>query len=366
MKKSVSILLCSAVALSTFAVSGCSKKGIQFSNQDMASVFSQALSKEVNRISHDDLQKIETFSMVTYSQSNYISVTFSGYETASEEDKTKYEATVDITGMNLSDASDLRLLTGLKRYSAVYTGYGSFDFLSDCQAIEAVYVEGNFECRDYSFLTELPALTELSLIECQVDSTDFLTELTGLRRLTLDNFTVGENYLYDLSFVSGLAELESFSAKTNWIEDLSPLSGLKKLKTLSLAYGSVEDVTPLSDMTSLTYIDLTQNCVRDVSSLTGFDPDTFERIILDLNSGITDWSPLDYLGDKVQGRPTAKNLEEASGNDNTASDAKDSSSDGEMGNADGSSVTVLPPQEEESFSDEDFGDNDIDVGMFDF
>ena len=86
------------------------------------------------------------------------------------------------------------------------------------------------------------------------------------------------------------------------------VSELKNLKSLNASYNCIEDVSPISQMTELVYLDLTQNPIKDLSSLTNFNPEKFEKIILDLNTLIKDWSPLDYLGNKVQGKPTPTEL----------------------------------------------------------
>ena len=184
-----------------------------------------------------------------------------------------------------------------------------------------------------------------------------MTKLTGLTSLTLNSIRIGDDIPYELDFVKPLTELTSLSVEGNWFEDLSPLKELKKLTRIDFSYGSIEDVSPLADMPQLTFINLTQNCVRDVSSLTTFDPENFDRIILDLNSSITDWSPLDYLGDKVQGRPTTRDLEEANGN--TASDTADEEP------TDTQKPTVLDPSGEPDFEN-GYGDNEIDISDFDF
>ncbi len=357
LKTSAVLLLTGALLLSVFSLYGCGKKGLSFNNKDFAAVMAKAFSKEVNRITEEDLASIESFSMMTYSQNNYISITFAGFSEASDEEREKLSASVDITGYTLSDMSDMHYLTGLKYFYGAYLGYSNFDFLKSCTALENFILDGNSECGDYTFLSNFPNLTSLSLNECQTGSLDFVTKLTGLTSLTLNSIRIGDDIPYELDFVKPLTELTSLSVEGNWFEDLSPLKELKKLTRIDFSYGSIEDVSPLADMPQLTFINLTQNCVRDVSSLTTFDPENFDRIILDLNSSITDWSPLDYLGDKVQGRPTTRDLEEANGN--TASDAADEEP------TDTQKPTVLDPSGEPDFEN-GYGDNEIDISDFDF
>lgn len=367
-KAVTALLLCVVTVLSALSFYGCTSKGLRFHNKDMCNILAQVFSKEVNRITEEDLADIESVTMLTYSQSNFMGFTLKGFAEAPDEEKDKYSVTVDITGMDLSDMSDFHYFTGLKTFIGSYVGYSSFDFLKSCTALEEFNITGNAACQDFSFLSAFPNLKTLSLTECQSDNLDFLEGHENLQALYLRTFRIGDNLPSDLEFVKSLPELTTLSVSSHWIEDLSPLVPLKKLTYLDLSYGSIEDVSPLAEMPQLTYIDLTQNCVRDVSALTTFDADSFERIILDLNSGITDWSALDYLNGKVQGKPTARELEEMQ-RENTADSNENVQSETETKNNsdsnDGEDVRFIPSQTDEDF-EVGYGDNDIDISAFDF
>lgn len=297
------------LATSAGVLGGCVKKGLPYQNADAGRLFAQAFSKEVNEVTEEDLASIRSFSIITYSQTNYVEFLFDGYDDAEQDDKQNFSRTVDITELSLGDLSDLHYLTGLESFYAAYTAHTDFDVLKSCQALQTVAFDTTYECEDYSFLGELSELTRLSMSNCVIEDLDFLKSADKLTALHLDSVTVDGYFPADLEFVSDLPNLTELSVSRNYIIDLSPLTALTKLERLNLSYGTIADVTPLASMPSLTYIDLTQNPIRDISALTTFDPERFERLILDLNSGITDWSPLEYIWDKVQGKPTRRELE---------------------------------------------------------
>lgn len=302
---------CAGLLLSGSALllGGCADEGLAFQNNDAKELFAEVFSKEANKITEDDLASIRSFSVITYSQTNQVEVLLDGYDDAEQDEKQNFARTVDITDLDLKDLSDFHYLTGLEKFYAAYAGYESYDFLTPCQNLTTISLESSYACYDYSFLKEHPNLTHLALSNCELNDSDFLQSLNRLTILHLDSVTIGEYPPADLEFVSYLPNLTDLSVSRNYILDLSPLTELKALTHLNLSYGTISDVSVLAEMPQLVYIDLTQNSVRDVSSLTTFDPENFERLILDLNSSISDWSPLEYIWDKVQGKPTRRELE---------------------------------------------------------
>ena len=314
----VKVLSVAALSISTvlsLSMTGCPKALVDrippedaasFSDSAMASVFADLFEKDQEKITVSDLASIECFEIMTYSETNTVTIALEGYLDCIEQDSDDYEQyvkTVDITGKVFSNYDDFKYLTGLRQFSAIYTSFPNYDFLSECKELEKFSTSANYECHDYSILASLPNLKSVSITEGSIDDLSFFSEMPGITELSLDQMICGEDMISDISFISNLTNLERFSASSGRISDISPLAGLKNLEYLNLAYNIVEDVSPIADLTSLTYIDLTQNLVKDVSPLTNYDPEKFERIILDLNSGITDWSPLDYLDGKVQGKP---------------------------------------------------------------
>lgn len=312
MQRLVSAIIITIILItSVICFSGCA--GIGFEDDTFAHVFSEAFDKKVNAITEEDLAQIQGIEIVTYSSANYVVITLEGYyeekqNGADKEALQKYVKRVDITDMEILSFDDLGRLVNLKEFDALYVPISDFDFLKECQNLEIFTISNNNACDDYTFLSGFGNLKELYITSCAIKDPSFISNLKGLKSLSLDYCTSGEYMLYDISCVSTLEELEELSISSIMVYDISPLSNLKKLKFLNASYNGIDDVTPLSQLSELVYIDLTQNPISDLSSLVNFDPEKFERIILDLNTLITDWSPLDYLGSKVQGKPTPSEL----------------------------------------------------------
>lgn len=283
--------------------------GADFTDNAMATVFADLFGKKLGQVTEEDLATVECFEIMTYSGTNVIRIAQSGYlDYIAQEDydyaaAAEYVLEADITNKTFSTYNDLRYLTGLREFSDVYAALDSYDFLKYCKKLESFSLMANYECDDFAFLSELPNLEKVSISECAVADLSQFSGLSSLKELMLEQVSVGDYMLSDLSFLSGLTNLESLSLSSNMIYDVTPLESLTNLAYLNLSYNGIEDVSPIAGLTSLRYIDLTQNLISDLSPLTQYDPESFERIILDLNSGIKDWSPLNYLGAAVQGKP---------------------------------------------------------------
>lgn len=298
------IILSFIVAVTLICFNGCSS--ISFKDEGLSEVFGEIFDKKPRNISIEELESIETFSIITYANNNYITVTLDGYDEAlassGRDAAAEYVRTVDITDKSFSGFEDFVYLKNLKSFAASYFSFRDFDFLKNCSNISGIYLDSCYNCTDFSFLTSFEGLETLSVNDCEFSDVSFISDLKSLKSLSLSGIYMSEYPISDISFVQGLTELESLSLSSLGIVDISALENLKKLEYLNLSYNGISDVTPISELTNLTFINLTQNIISDVSSLTNYNPEKFERIMLDLNSLITDWSPLDYLGNKVQGK----------------------------------------------------------------
>lgn len=354
-------LACATFAVSTLTFSSCGKSIMK--DDAFSHIFSEVFDKKANAVTEADLAKVESFEILTYSDINNVTVTLEGYskimdsENPDKEAAQEFVKSVDISDFSFESFDDFKLLTGLKEFHAIYTGFKSFDFLSECKLLEEFTVMANYDCTDYSVIRNFPNIKTFAISEGSIDDLTPISEAVTLTSLTLDSVQNGEYGLSDLSFVSSLTNLESFSAASGMIYEIDALSSLENLEYLNLSYNGVDDVTPIAGLKNLKYIDLTQNLVRDLSSLKNYDPESFEVIILDLNSSIKDWSPLDYLGKKVQGRPTGYKIDDSV----TAKPIEDHKEH----NEELPKVEISVDTGEEIF-EEGFGDNDIDVSMFDF
>ncbi len=286
------------------------RNALPFTDDGMAEVYCQIFDKEYYEITQADLDTIEIIQILTYEKTNTVTVLFDGYIEASQSgdvdrnDLLAFVKEIDITDIIIDSYEDVSFLTNLEEFHALYTGIEDFSFIENLSKLSTLNFVANYNCKDYSVAANFPSLEKLTISECTVDDLSFISQLSTLKVLSLSSLTQGDYSLYDISFVSNLTSLRELDLTSNMVFDITPISELTQLEELYLGYNSIEDVSPIANLVNVRFLDLTFNLVDDVSALTTFDPNDFERIILDLNESIDDWSPLDYLGDKVQGRPT--------------------------------------------------------------
>lgn len=134
--------------------------------------------------------------------------------------------------------------------------------LTDLPALSEVTISG-YTLRSIARLAELTGLTYLSISDA--DFTD-LTVLSNLHNLeTLD---LGRNGLSDLTPLAGLTGLVALHLNHNDIADLSPLQGLGSLQALWLRDNQINDLTPLAALTGLSLLDVSENFIFDITPLT--------------------------------------------------------------------------------------------------
>ena len=95
--------------------------------------------------------------------------------------------------------------------------------------------------------------TNLVLDGCNLDN-EVLQEVSRL--YALNNLSLAENRISDISALSSLGGLTTLNLSGNKVRDLTPLSGLTGLRTLYLDYNPVVDFTPLYSLTSLTTLSI--------------------------------------------------------------------------------------------------------------
>lgn len=315
------LVICMSVTLS---MTGCPKalapSILDFSDDDFAKLCGDIFDKDPKRVTAEDMASIEYFHILTYGENNTVSI---GFEGSIEDPNEKNTKIVDITGLVFDNFDDFVYLTGLRRYSSVYTTNSDYSFLANCKELEVIDISGNSECRGFDFLAELPELYSFSLEAGVIEDLSVFESMSGLRTLSLNSVSTkidpdylmseegltieelgyDETAIMELSFVKNLVNLESLSVTSSLVHDLTPLAGLEKLTFLDLSYNGIEDVTPLASLKNLEYLDLTQSIISDISPLAELDETKIKKIILDLCYSIEDWSPLDKFDpSKIQGR----------------------------------------------------------------
>lgn len=181
----------------------------------------------------------------------------------------------EFTPQALADIKDLQL-------SGLHLG-DDFSLLKECVNLESLTIDG-FYVNDLSFLSYMPHLRILKLMELDLTDISALSGLVGLEQLYLD-----ANKITDLSPLSHLTKLKKLHLGGNQISDLSPLSGLVQIEQLGLSDNKVQDISPLAAMKSLWWLNLMNNEVKDVSVLSQLG--SLKALELN-NNQIADISPI--------------------------------------------------------------------------
>ncbi|KAL0221908.1 hypothetical protein RCL1_001762 [Eukaryota sp. TZLM3-RCL] len=120
-----------------------------------------------------------------------------------------------------------------------------------------------FTCRSFrnvvslSMLPHFSNLKLLSISNCQIELSSFLTDFINLECVDLSGIRIENgNTLADISFLSACSKLKYLFADYCQVSDLSPLSFLSELEHLSLIRNYVFDLSPLKNLTKLSYLDV--------------------------------------------------------------------------------------------------------------
>ena len=140
---------------------------------------------------------------------------------------------------------------------------------------------------DLKIIASLPALTELTLSDCNLSNIESLSLASKLTALDLSN-----NAVQDLSPLSFLSSLESLNLSHNALTSLNAVSSLSSLKILDISYNSLESVAPLIALTQLQELYANNNAI---AALTGLDNITGLKVLNVSVNALTDVTPLATL-----------------------------------------------------------------------
>lgn len=102
----------------------------------------------------------------------------------------------------------------------------------------------------------------------EIDSQNFISDLTPLSGLTgLTSLTLSGNGITDLEPLSKLTNLTELNLVNNQIKQLDPLSGLVNLSLLRLGSNQIEDLSPLSGMNHLTQLTAENNGISSLQPI---------------------------------------------------------------------------------------------------
>lgn len=224
------------------------------------------------------------------------------------------------------DYSDLRYFTKLTELNIDKGNFSDLSFLSDLTALTTLTVTNSpVSNDDLKTIVALPALTHLTLSNCGLGNIENLST-ARLEYLDLSNNAIRD--LSPLSFMASLSHLNlSYNAVTNLnslsamtglialdisansLSSVRPLASCVNLQELNIAYNSVASLSGMENLTSLTLLDASNNNLTEVESLAGIT--SLKQLLLNNNtilnitslSGLTALEYFDFSYNEIEVLP---------------------------------------------------------------
>ena len=136
------------------------------------------------------------------------------------------------------------------------------------------------------FLTALPDLSELTLINCRIQAEDLaiIAAMPNLKRLTLSDcglstisgldkaqnleyLDLSNNTIRNLEALAHMMNLKEIVLNHNALTGLNALSVLPNLEKLDVSYNSLTSIAPLATCTKLTDLDVSQNELSELAAI---------------------------------------------------------------------------------------------------
>lgn len=130
--------------------------------------------------------------------------------------------------------------------------------------LKEFHIENETKLISVSQLSGRTELTSVSLVGCELDSTD-INALGSLTKLQSVNLT--DNNITSVSVVANLPELQYVFLGHNNIEDISPLASLSKLLVLDVSQNGISELPDFSKALSLEALYASKNSISDLSSI---------------------------------------------------------------------------------------------------
>ena len=192
-------------------------------------------------------------------------------EYGSLEDISALSQYPDLRGLVLTDCDDVN----------------DYSPLMNLTSLESLGIQSS-QLKSIDFIRQMPGLTSLSIEDTQVSSLSALEACPGLIHLSLiDNYEIN-----DYSPVSALTQLTDLTLEMNYEGTLPSLAALTQLQWLSVKYAG--DLSPLKDAVNVTSLSL-ESCsgweLESITSMQGLNT----LIINDFSSYVESLEPLTRL-----------------------------------------------------------------------
>lgn len=191
-----------------------------------------------------------------------------------------------IADENVLDLTGIERLTGIESLGIYGTQIVSLNQVTQLPNLHGLYLLNNSKLLDYSVISELLPLVELSIVSDVIEVlpiiqninsmealklmtpliTDYsqISEMRNLKTLFIQ--AAGEN-IETLDFLQNLDNLSFLIITGTNVEDLTPIMGLKNLTALNVGGNRITNLTPLSYLKNLKYLSADYNYISDVTIL---------------------------------------------------------------------------------------------------
>jgi Leucine-rich repeat (LRR) protein len=177
----------------------------------------------------------------------------------------------------LEDAVPLRTLMSLQELDLLENPIEQFGFIEDMVGLNTLYFGGeslndldfikdlklstlvieNSPNIDTASLPKLEGLSRLAIVNCELDSIDFLV---GFQIADLD---LSDNKLTNISALSEIAGISNLRLSNNQITDIETLGDLQELRRLTLTGNQISDASVLGEIRNLTVAYLDDNRITE-------------------------------------------------------------------------------------------------------
>lgn len=272
---------------------------IDFSNNDIAKAVSKATNKELDQITANEANSIESLALYidadllsgkNSSEPNNLIIMFTnGYHSkyneltadgnvSNDDQQILNDYIVNVNAKNTDIVSDLQYFNNLTELT--FYNYGNSNVILDFNLISS---------------QNMPKLEKLLVYNFETLNFNHIENFTSLK-----NLTVVDDTIEDISAVAKLTNLEVLALAGKKITDATAVENLENLQTLSIADTSLETVPSLRKLKKLEMLDLMNNNITDISALSTLDNNIIQEIYLIGNTEIKDYSPIRHIDeDKV-------------------------------------------------------------------
>lgn len=163
----------------------------------------------------------------------------------------------------VTNCSDLRHMSYVEKLVIANNKVSDFSFLTSMSALSELSITGvNISQENLNMIAAIPTLKKLTLSDCGLSNISFLSKATGLAYLDISNNTVR-----NIDVLGDLPNLTELNLQHNAVTELSAIEPLSKLTKLDVSYNALTSLASLSKLTSLTWLDAGVNSIADLGQL---------------------------------------------------------------------------------------------------